>query len=117
VCEELTYAQIRERHADVARERARDKFHYRYPRGESYEDLIRRLDPVVLELERQVAPTLVVGHQAVVRALYAYLTDIAPERCPHVDLPLHTVIEFTPEVHGFAEARVALDATPPPDTP
>ncbi len=110
VCEELTYAQIRERHPAIAEERARDKFRYRYPRGESYQDLIRRLDPIVHELERLVAPTLVVGHQAVVRALYAYLMGVAPERCTRIDIPLHTVIELTPQAQGFTERRVALDA-------
>lgn len=108
VCEELTYAQIRERYPDVAEQRALDKFRYRYPRGESYEDLIARLDPVVLELERRGVPTLIVGHQAVLRALYTYLMGIPPDRCPHVDIPLHTVIRLTPEVFAFTEARVAL---------
>jgi broad specificity phosphatase PhoE/predicted kinase len=108
VCEELTYEQIRERHPEVAEQRARDKFRYRYPRGESYEDLIARLDPVVLALERRTSPTLIVGHQAVLRALYAYLIGIAPERCPHVDIPLHTLIRFTPSVQGLSETRTAL---------
>lgn len=108
VCEELTYAQIRERHPEVAAQRALDKFRYRYPRGESYEDLIARLDPVVLELERRTTPTLIVGHQAVLRALYTYLMGISPDRCPHIDIPLHTVIRLTPEVFAFAETRIAL---------
>jgi len=43
-----------------------------------------------------------------VRALYAYLMGIAPERCPHIDIPLHTSIELTPGVQGFTEARIAL---------
>ena len=43
-----------------------DKFRYRYPRGESYEDLISRLEPVIMELERQDS-VMIVGHQAVNR--------------------------------------------------
>lgn len=72
-----------------------DKFNYRYRGGESYRDVVircvrsrssrslllywsqrafrcHRLEPVILELERQ-ENILVVCHQAVLRCLYAYL--------------------------------------------
>jgi len=49
-----------------------DKFNYRYRGGESYRDVVIRLEPVILELERQ-ENILVVCHQAVLRCLYAYL--------------------------------------------
>lgn len=54
--------------------RDKDKFSYRYPRGESYEDLVARLEPVIMELERQTN-VLVVSHQAVLRCLLAYFLD------------------------------------------
>jgi len=54
--------------------RDKDKFAYRYPRGESYEDLVARLEPVIMELERQ-GNVLVVSHQAVFRCLLAYFLD------------------------------------------
>ena len=38
-----------------------DKFHYRYPRGESYEDLVARLEPVIMEMERQDS-LLIIGN-------------------------------------------------------
>lgn len=42
--------------------------------GESYEDLVARLEPVIMELERQ-ENVIVVGHQAVLRCLLAYFLD------------------------------------------
>lgn len=45
-------------------ERERDKYHYRFPSGESYEDVVARLEPVIMELERQTN-VLVIAHQAV----------------------------------------------------
>jgi broad specificity phosphatase PhoE len=41
---------------------------------QSYEDLVHRLEPVIMELERQ-ENVLVVCHQAVMRCLLAYLLD------------------------------------------
>ena len=82
---------------------------YRYPRGESYQDVIARLNPVIIEIERSRRPVVVVGHQAVLRALYAYLAGESQEACPHLDLPLHTVIELVPKAYGCSETRHRLD--------
>lgn len=41
---------------------------------QSYEDLVQRLEPVIMELERQ-ENVLVVCHQAVMRCLLAYFLD------------------------------------------
>lgn len=47
---------------------------FRYTRGESYEDLVARLEPVIMELERQ-GNVLLIAHQAVLRCLLAYFLD------------------------------------------
>ena len=108
VCDGMTYEQIREQMPDAYAARKADKFRYRYPRGESYEDVIQRLDPMIIQLERQRSPVLLIGHQAVLRALYAYLMDRPPSECPRLEIPLHTVIELTPTAYGCKEERFEL---------
>lgn len=110
-CDGLTYEEIRRQHPQEFAARAKDKLRYRYPRGESYEDVIQRLEPVIVELERQREPVLVVSHQAVLRALVAYLMDEPRHKCPYLHIPLHTVIELTPRAYGADERRFLL---PPP---
>merc|ERR1711991_483001 len=83
--------------------RVADKLDYTYPRGESYRDLIARLEPVIIELERQVLPVLIIGHQAVLRCLYGYLMGLDIEDVPHTPIPLHTVIKLTPKAYGTQE--------------
>ncbi|KAG5515086.1 hypothetical protein RHGRI_036207 [Rhododendron griersonianum] len=68
------------------RSRKKDKLRYRYPRGESYLDVIQRLEPVIIELERQRAPVVVISHQAVLRALYAYFADRPLKEIPHIEI-------------------------------
>ena len=104
----MTYAQIKEKHPEEYARRQKDKLRYRYPRGESYEDVIQRLEPIIIELERQRSPTLVVTHRAVLRCLYAYFMDQPPENCTRLDVPLHTVIELTPNAYGCDEERIVL---------
>ena len=108
VCDAMTYSEVKTNFPDEFALRAADKLHYRYPRGESYADLIQRLDRMIVEIERHDAPTLIIGHQGVLRALYAYLMDTPPKDCPHLPMPLHTVVELVPNPYGFAERRFPL---------
>jgi broad specificity phosphatase PhoE/predicted kinase len=108
VCDGLTYAEIAQRYPSEYAARRIDKFRYRYPRGESYQDVIQRLEPVIIELERQRSPLLVIGHQAVLRALYAYLLDLPADECTRIPIPLHTVIELIPKAYGCEETRFPL---------
>jgi broad specificity phosphatase PhoE len=108
VCDGMTYAEIGEKMPEVAAARSRDKLRYRYPMGESYQDVIQRVDRVIIELERHRNPVMVVAHQAVLRALYAYFMGLPPEQCPHLSIPLHTVIQLTPKAYGCVEERVNL---------
>nr|XP_046908247.1 6-phosphofructo-2-kinase/fructose-2,6-bisphosphatase 1-like isoform X5 [Dermatophagoides farinae] len=82
ICEEMTYEEIQQKYPEEFALRDQDKFHYRYPKGESYEDLVARLEPVIMELERQ-ENVLVVAHQAVIRCLLAYFLDKPQESNPH----------------------------------
>eukprot|EP00047_Mylnosiga_fluctuans_P002478 m.224671 g.224671 ORF g.224671 m.224671 type:complete len:501 (-) comp11131_c0_seq1:89-1591(-) len=96
-CDGMTYEETKLRFPDMYDQRERDKYHTRYPRGESYADLVERLEPRLLELER-VQNVLVVCHQAVARCLLAYfqnVDDIEAE-LPYMEVPLHTIIKITP---------------------
>lgn len=108
ICDGMTYEQIRVQMPDEYEARKQDKFRYRYPRGESYQDVIQRLQPVIIELERTRRPVLVIAHQAVLRALYAYFMGISPERCPYLPVPLHTVIQLSAHAYGTHEERYPL---------
>jgi len=99
ICEEMTYEEIALKYPDEFSARDQSKFSYRYPRGESYEDLVARLEPVIMELERQ-ENVLVVGHQAVLRCLLAYFLDKPSDELPYLQVPLHTVIKLTPVAYG-----------------
>jgi broad specificity phosphatase PhoE/predicted kinase len=111
-CDGMTYDEIAERMPKEYAARQADKFRYRYPRGESYQDVIQRLEPVIFELERERAPVLVIGHQAVLRALYAYMMDRPPHECPFVSIPLHTILELEPTAYGCDERRIDLPPAP-----
>uniref|UniRef100_A0A673JY07 6-phosphofructo-2-kinase/fructose-2,6-bisphosphatase 2 n=1 Tax=Sinocyclocheilus rhinocerous TaxID=307959 RepID=A0A673JY07_9TELE len=100
ICEEMTYEKIKETHPDEYFLRDQDKYHYRYPGGESYQDLVQRLEPVIMELERQ-GNVLVICHQAVMRCLLAYFLDKSADDLPYLKCPLHVVLKLTPVAYGI----------------
>lgn len=108
VCDGMTYEEIKKNMPEEYEARKKDKLRYRYPRGESYLDVIQRLEPVIIELERQRAPVVVISHQAVLRALYAYFADRPLKEIPHIEVPLHTIIEIQMGVTGVQEKRYKL---------
>ncbi|KAI8911050.1 histidine phosphatase superfamily [Gorgonomyces haynaldii] len=112
VCDGMTYEEIEEKYPLDFLERDTDKFNYRYHGGESYRDLVHRLEPVILELERHHEPNhsiYIVGHQAVVRAIYAYFHNIPHEELPYIKIPLHTIIKLTPKAYFCQEEQIKVD--------
>lgn len=76
----------------------KDKLRYRFPgpKGESYLDLVQRLAPIIIELERQRRSVLIVSSQAVCRCLYAYFVGVPMDKIPEIDLNLYSVTELRP---------------------
>lgn len=100
ICDGMSYEEFAKNMPEEFELRKRDKLAYRYPRGESYEDLITRLEPLVLELEGTRKPVLIVGHQAVLRCLYGYFLNLPPEETPYIPVPFHTVIQVIPKAYA-----------------
>ncbi|XP_043406447.1 6-phosphofructo-2-kinase/fructose-2,6-bisphosphatase 4 isoform X6 [Chelonia mydas] len=74
----------------------------------SYEDLVQRLEPVIMELERQ-ENVLVICHQAVMRCLLAYFLDKTAEQLPYLKCPLHSVLKLTPVAYGCKVESIFLN--------
>lgn len=110
LCDGLTYKQIEKEMPNEWKERQKDKFRYRYPRGESYRDIVTRVEPVILEMEAQTDSVLILTHQAITRVFYAYLLGKKPEQCCNIEVPLHTVIEITPGPYTTTEFRYDLNS-------
>ncbi|KAG0092521.1 hypothetical protein BGZ92_009513 [Podila epicladia] len=107
ICEELTYAQIQERYPEEFQERKINKLFYRYPGmgGESYLDVIQRLNPLIIELERMSSDMVIVTHRVVLRILLGYMMDIDRAKMPEMEVPLHTLYCVEPKPHGTVVRR------------
>ncbi|PUU74421.1 6-phosphofructo-2-kinase-domain-containing protein [Tuber borchii] len=104
VCDGLTYEEIEKKYPEDFRARDDDKYNYRYQGGESYRDVVIRLEPIIMEMERG-SDIMVVTHQAILRCIYAYFMNVPQDQSPWMEIPLHTVIKLTPRAYGTQEER------------
>ena len=98
----LNVDEIKKKFPDEFEKRLNDKLRYRYPGpgGESYIDVIERIKPVIIELERQRRSVVVVCHLAVLRCIYAYFMGSKLEDIPYKPIRRHCVYELTPGPFG-----------------
>jgi probable phosphoglycerate mutase len=92
--EGLTPAEIAALDAGVHERRARDKWGFIPPAGESYAQVSER---VAAWLKTLHGPTLVVAHAGIMRGLLFRLAGLPAREAPHFIVPHDRVILFTPQ--------------------
>ena len=107
-CDGMTYEEIEQKFPDDFKARDDNKYEYRYRGGESYRDIVIRLEPIIMELERQ-ENILIITHQAVLRCLYAYFMNVPQEESPWMSIPLHTLIKLEPGTFETIVTRIKTD--------
>jgi len=105
----LTDCACKEMFCKDYEERQYDMLRYRFPRGESYMDVIARIEPIIFELERHGGPIVLIGHHEVLKCLYGYFSNAPISDIPNLDIPSNTIIKFVPVPYGFSEERILID--------
>lgn len=107
-CDGMTYEEIEQKFPEDFKARDDNKYEYRYRGGESYRDIVIRLEPIIMELERQ-ENILIITHQAVLRCIYAYFMNVPQEESPWMSIPLHTLIKLEPRAYSTLVSRIKAD--------
>lgn len=82
----MSYEEIQCKYPQEFALRDQNKLAYKYPNGESYEDVLARVQPVVDNIKKDVKDAairdvddkvlLIVSHQAVLRCFYSHFLNI-----------------------------------------
>ena len=59
-------------------------------------DVTLRLEPLAHDLERTREPVLVIGHQGILRIIYAYFMGLTRAEAPYMSIPLNHIIVLKP---------------------
>lgn len=113
MCERLSERTIRRRYPEEIEKHERDPYHHRYPRAESYHDLAVRLEPIILELEREQNDLLIIAHESVLRVLYAYLMHCSTTDIPSLKFPRDEIIEIIPAAYQNETNRIHIPGIDP----
>ena len=92
----LTEDQFAEQQPEAFARWSADPRHTRFPGGESYADLISRIEPLLIELEQQTSPVLVVSHLSTLQLLASYFTGVSLTDALATSIPHHTVLQLRP---------------------
>ena len=115
ICEHMTYQEVKEKYPIIHSERSKDKYNYRYPEGESYQDIHDRLNIVFQKIKESEKDILIICHQAVLRVLYSYFFDISKDEIPYLEIPLNTIFKiYYDEVNNkyvMEKITIQLDET------
>ncbi|KAI9793401.1 MAG: hypothetical protein M1816_000293 [Peltula sp. TS41687] len=120
VCETMSEEAIRETMPEEIAKHEADPYHHRYPRSESYHDLAVRLEPVILELEREENDVLLIAHESVMRVLYGYLMACNAADIPNLTFPRNEIVEIIPASYNNQAKRITIPGLPEimvPDSP
>lgn len=96
----LTPDQARKYYAEDWERFVNDPYSFRAPRAESYHDLSIRLEPILIELEREQEDLLIIGHASVIRCLLAYLIGLPASEIPAIEIARGDLLEVVPASYG-----------------
>ncbi|KAJ9627711.1 hypothetical protein H2203_002923 [Taxawa tesnikishii (nom. ined.)] len=113
VCEKMSERRIRAEYPQEVAKHEADPYHHRYPRAESYHDLAVRLEPIILELEREQNDLLIIAHESVLRVLYGYLMACGAQDIPNLEFPRDEIIEIIPASYNNSAKRIHIPGLPP----
>jgi 6-phosphofructo-2-kinase / fructose-2,6-biphosphatase 4 len=106
--EGATIEDIVAKYPEEAIKHKADPYHHRYPRAESYHDLAQRLEPIILEMEREKSDLLIIAHESVLRVLYGYLMASRTEDIPFLEFTRDEIVEIIPASYQNVARRVKI---------
>lgn len=80
--------------------------------SQSYHDLAVRLEPIILELEREQNDLLIIAHESVLRVLYGYLMACSAHDIPSLEFPRDEIIEIIPASYNNSAKRIHIPDLP-----
>ena len=72
-----------------------------------------RLEPIILELEREQNDLLIIAHESVLRVLYGYLMACNATDIPFLSFPRNEIIEIIPASYSNEATRITIPDLPP----
>mmetsp|Transcript_12628 Transcript_12628/g.31039 ORF Transcript_12628/g.31039 Transcript_12628/m.31039 type:complete len:739 (-) Transcript_12628:113-2329(-) len=115
ICNGMSLSEMKSKMPEEIAKWRQDPFYYRFPSGESQQDLVIKLQSFIQEIEGHVRPVLVISHISTLQVLYGYFLGhrFIQDRYHKLNIPYNIVIELTPSQYGWNEKRYTLGQANP----
>jgi broad specificity phosphatase PhoE len=87
-------------HPDFVAEWKKNPLDCRFPGGESYRDVIKRLESLLVDVEMNTRPVLIISHITVLQLLVAYFRGVPVQEAWQLSVPRGSVMEVLPTSGG-----------------
>ncbi|KAI5289107.1 hypothetical protein KEM54_004395 [Ascosphaera aggregata] len=111
--EGISLEEIKKQYPEELKKHEEDPYNHRYPRAESYHDLAVKLEPIILELERESNDLLIIAHESVLRVLYGYLMACNAADIPFLSFPRNEITEIIPGSYHNTAKKIHIPNLPP----
>jgi len=112
------WKEVEFRHPEFMAQWRKNPVRCHFPGGESYNDIVMRLEGVLLDVEMCTTPVLIVSHVTTLQLLVAYFRGIPLDQAWELPVPRNTVFEVLPTPGGSfhcEEHRIDTSAFPSPE--
>ncbi len=90
----LTYSEFEKKFPELFEARKKDKYHWAFPNGESYETTRQRVQHFLDSLKIKDRNFIIVGHQGMNRTIIGHLLDLSKKEIPYLAMPNDVIFEI-----------------------
>ncbi|CAJ1375455.1 unnamed protein product [Effrenium voratum] len=94
------WREVEKRHPEFMQQWKQDPLCCHFPGGESYLDVVMRLESVLIDVEMCTSPVLIVSHITTLQVLLAYFKGVPVAEAWKLSLPKRVVVEVSPTAGG-----------------
>lgn len=109
ICENMSYFDVEKKWPELISKRNKDKFNFKYPEGESYYDVIKRINDFILEINRIEKNILIISHRAIVRCILGYFMNYKKQDIPYIEIPLHKINLIEKDLYFYKLKSITIN--------
>ncbi len=109
LAEYLTTSELRARFPEEHRKRGKNKYRWKLPAGESYEELDRRVQPFLNELRGREGICGIITHRSVAKIVFRAFSKKPLDEILNLEIPHDVIFEIHPSTGEIIRHKIALE--------
>lgn len=105
----MKIADLKNQYASNFKNTNQNSRDFRYPSGESYNDLVIRLEPFVMDILRIKEPIILICHHSIEKCLYSFFSKVDIDNTPEIQVERYELVKLIPLSSGYEEFRYNFD--------